>query len=125
MSKDKAHISLVVIGHADAGKSTTTGHLIYQCGGIDKKTIDKYEAEATELHGRSSYKYAWVLDNLKAERERGITIDITLWKFQSPKYDFTVIDAVRFVRLMCQMLCLQFICSQSANIHHSLATAIS
>lgn len=89
---DRAHISLVVIGHVDAGKSTTTGHLIYKCGGIDKKTIDKYEREASEI-GKSSFKYAWVLDNLKAERERGITIDITLWKFQSPKYDFTVIDA--------------------------------
>ena len=92
MAKDKTHVSLVVIGHVDAGKSTTTGHLIYKCGGIDKKTIDKYEREANEL-GKSSFKYAWVLDNLKAERERGITIDITLWKFQSQKYDFTVIDA--------------------------------
>ncbi|KAL7531917.1 hypothetical protein ACHAWF_003963 [Thalassiosira exigua] len=89
---DKAHISLVVIGHVNAGKSTTTGHLIYKCGGVDKKTIDKYEREANEL-GKSSLKYAWVLDNLKAERERGITIDITLWKFQSPNRDFTVIDA--------------------------------
>ena len=88
-AKGKTHVSLVVIGHVDAGKSTTTGHLIYKCGGIDKKTIDKYEREANEL-GKSSYKYAWVLDNLKAERERGITIDITLWKFQSQKYDFTV-----------------------------------
>eukprot|EP00585_Thalassiosira_rotula_P008191 CAMPEP_0196143690 /NCGR_PEP_ID=MMETSP0910-20130528/13663_1 /TAXON_ID=49265 /ORGANISM="Thalassiosira rotula, Strain GSO102" /LENGTH=438 /DNA_ID=CAMNT_0041405177 /DNA_START=82 /DNA_END=1398 /DNA_ORIENTATION=- len=92
MSKERTHVSLVVIGHVDAGKSTTTGHLIYQCGGIDKKTIDKYEREANEI-GKSSFKYAWVLDNLKAERERGITIDITLWKFQSQKYDFTVIDA--------------------------------
>eukprot|EP00584_Thalassiosira_punctigera_P007469 CAMPEP_0172543000 /NCGR_PEP_ID=MMETSP1067-20121228/13495_1 /TAXON_ID=265564 ORGANISM="Thalassiosira punctigera, Strain Tpunct2005C2" /NCGR_SAMPLE_ID=MMETSP1067 /ASSEMBLY_ACC=CAM_ASM_000444 /LENGTH=438 /DNA_ID=CAMNT_0013329327 /DNA_START=113 /DNA_END=1429 /DNA_ORIENTATION=- len=92
MAKDRTQVSLVVIGHVDAGKSTTTGHLIYQCGGIDKKTIDKYEREANEI-GKSSFKYAWVLDNLKAERERGITIDITLWKFQSSKYDFTVIDA--------------------------------
>lgn len=86
------HINLVVIGHVDAGKSTTTGHLIYKCGGIDKRTIEKFEKEAAEL-GKSSFKYAWVLDNLKAERERGITIDIALWKFESPKYNFTVIDA--------------------------------
>jgi len=92
MGKEKIHVSLVVIGHVDAGKSTTTGHLIYKCGGIDKPTIEKFEKEAAEL-GKSSFKYAWVLDNLKAERERGITIDIALWKFQSPKYDFTVIDA--------------------------------
>ena len=92
MPKDKVHVSLVVIGHVDAGKSTTTGHLIYKCGGIDKRTIEKYEKEAAEM-GKSSFKYAWVLDNLKAERERGITIDIALWKFESPKYSFTVIDA--------------------------------
>jgi elongation factor 1-alpha len=92
MGKEKTHISLVVIGHVDAGKSTTTGHLIYKCGGIDKRTIEKFEKEAAEL-GKSSFKYAWVLDNLKAERERGITIDIALWKFESPKYNFTVIDA--------------------------------
>jgi len=92
MGKVKQHVSLVVIGHVDAGKSTTTGHLIYKCGGIDKRTIEKFEKEAAEL-GKSSFKYAWVLDKLKAERERGITIDIALWKFESPKYSFTVIDA--------------------------------
>jgi len=92
MGKEKTHINAVVIGHVDAGKSTTTGHLIYKCGGIDKRTIEKYEKEAAEM-GKSSFKYAWVLDNLKAERERGITIDIALWKFESPKFAFTVIDA--------------------------------
>jgi len=92
MPKDKIHVSLVVIGHVDAGKSTTTGHLIYKCGGIDKRTIEKFEKEAAEM-GKQSFKYAWVLDNLKAERERGITIDIALWKFESPNYQFTVIDA--------------------------------
>jgi elongation factor 1-alpha len=92
MPKEKVHISLVVIGHVDAGKSTTTGHLIYKCGGIDKRTIEKYEKEAAEM-GKASFKYAWVLDNLKAERERGITIDIALWKFETPKFSYTVIDA--------------------------------
>lgn len=92
MGKDKVHVNLVVIGHVDAGKSTTTGHLIYKCGGIDKRTIEKFEKEAAEL-GKGSFKYAWVLDNLKAERERGITIDIALWKFETPKFFYTVIDA--------------------------------
>ncbi|KAM5467992.1 translation elongation factor EF-1 alpha [Microsporum audouinii] len=93
MGKDeKAHINLVVIGHVDSGKSTTTGHLIYKCGGIDQRTIEKFEKEAEEL-GKKSFKYAWVLDKLKAERERGITIDIALWKFETPKYMVTVIDA--------------------------------
>lgn len=90
--KEKAHINIVVIGHVDAGKSTTTGHLIYKCGGIDKRTIEKFEKESSE-QGKSSFKYAWVLDKLKAERERGITIDIALWKFESTKYVFTIIDA--------------------------------
>ena len=92
MGKDKQHLSLVVIGHVDAGKSTATGHLIYKCGGIDKRTIEKFEKEASEM-GKASFKYAWVLDKLKAERERGITIDIALWKFESPKSVFTIIDA--------------------------------
>jgi len=92
MGKEKVHINIVVIGHVDAGKSTTTGHLIYKCGGIDKRTIEKFEKEAKEM-GKASFKYAWVLDKLKAERERGITIDIALWKFESPKYYFTIIDA--------------------------------
>jgi len=47
--KEKAHINLVVIGHVDSGKSTTTGHLIYKCGGIDKRTIEKFEKEAQEV----------------------------------------------------------------------------
>jgi elongation factor 1-alpha len=92
MGRTKEHVNLVTIGHVDAGKSTTTGHLIYKCGGIDKRTIEKFEKEANEM-GKGSFKYAWVLDKLKAERERGITIDIALWKFESPKFDFTVIDA--------------------------------
>jgi len=83
---------LVVIGDVDSGKSTTTGHLIYKCGGIDKRTIEKFEKEAKEM-GKASFKYAWVLDKLKAERERGITIDIALWKFETKKYYFTIIDA--------------------------------
>lgn len=92
MGKEKIHINIVVIGHVDSGKSTTTGHLIYKCGGIDKRTIEKFEKEAAEM-GKGSFKYAWVLDKLKAERERGITIDISLWKFETSKYYITIIDA--------------------------------
>ena len=92
MGKDKVHVNMVVIGHVDAGKSTATGHLIYKCGGIDKRTIEKFEKEAAEM-GKASFKYAWVLDKLKAERERGITIDIALWKFETAKSVFTIIDA--------------------------------
>ncbi|CAH8487105.1 unnamed protein product [Schistosoma rodhaini] len=92
MPSDKEHINIVVIGHVDSGKSTTTGHLIFKCGGIDKRAIEKYEKESGEM-GKGSFKYAWVLDKLKAERERGITIDIALWKFDTQNYKVTVIDA--------------------------------
>merc|ERR1711887_376015 len=92
MGKEKVHVNLVVVGHVDSGKSTSTGHLIYKCGGIDKRTIEKFEKEAEEM-GKATFKYAWVLDKLKAERERGITIDIALWKFESEGSVFTIIDA--------------------------------
>lgn len=91
-NKVKPHINIVVIGHVDSGKSTSTGHMIYKCGGIDKRQIEKFEKEAQEM-GKGSFKYAWVLDKLKAERERGITIDIALWKFETTKYVVTIIDA--------------------------------
>lgn len=89
---DRMHINIVVIGHVDSGKSTSTGHMIYKCGGIDQRTIEKFEKEAQEM-GKGSFKYAWVLDKLKAERERGITIDIQLMQFMTAKYSVTIIDA--------------------------------
>jgi elongation factor 1-alpha len=92
MPRDKPHISLVVIGHVDAGKSTSTGHLIYLCGGIDERTIQKYQKDA-EAIGKGSFAFAWVLDKLKAERDRGITINITLTKFETEKHHYTIIDA--------------------------------
>ncbi|CAK93447.1 unnamed protein product (macronuclear) [Paramecium tetraurelia] len=92
MANNKAHINLVVIGHVDSGKSTTIGNLIYKLGGIDEKTINKYEEEANKI-GKGSFKYAWVLDNLKDERERGITIDISTQKFETNNYNYRVIDA--------------------------------
>ena len=92
MPKEKKQLNVVVIGHVDSGKSTSTGHLILKCGGIDQRTIEKFEKEA-EQAGKGSFKYAWVLDNLKAERERGITINISLNKFETEKYNCTIIDA--------------------------------
>ncbi|XP_029934772.1 elongation factor 1-alpha-like isoform X1 [Myripristis murdjan] len=92
MGKERIHINVVIIGHVDSGKSTTTGHLVYKCGGIDQRKIEKFEKAAAQM-GKSSFKYAWVLDKLKAERERGITIDISLLKFNTQKYTITIIDA--------------------------------
>ena len=67
-------------------------HQIYKCGGINKRTIGKFEKEAAEM-GKGSFKYAWVLDKLKDECECGITIDISLWKFETSKYYVTITDA--------------------------------
>ena len=88
----RPRLSLVTIGHYNSGKSTIAGHLLYQRNAIDAKTISKYEKESTSLHGKPSTKFAWVLDNVKAEREKSMTIDISLWRFESVKNDFTIID---------------------------------
>jgi len=93
MSKpEKPHLNLIVIGHVDHGKSTTMGHFLYLTGVVDERTIKQYEEEAKKL-GKESFKYAWILDNLKEERERGLTIDLRYLKFETPKYFFTIIDA--------------------------------
>lgn len=92
MGKEKTHVSLVVIGHVDSGKSTSTGHMVFKCGGIDERTIERFGKEAHAMN-KGSFKYAWVMDKLKAEKERGITIDCSLMKFESEKAAFTIIDA--------------------------------
>lgn len=92
MSSAKPHLNLVVIGHVDHGKSTTIGHLFYATKSIDERTIAKYEEESKQL-GRSSFKFAWVLDKFKEERERGLTIDLSFWKFETKNHFFTVIDS--------------------------------
>ncbi|XDB46491.1 hypothetical protein AB1E18_000105 [Capra hircus] len=88
----KTHNNIVVTAHVDSGKSTTTSHLIYKCGGINHRTIENFKKEAAKM-GKGSFKYAWVLDKLKAECEHGITIDISLWKFEDSKYCVTIIHA--------------------------------
>ena len=93
MSKtEKPHLNLVVVGHVDHGKSTTVGHLFYLSGTIEQRVAKVYEEEAKQL-GKETFKYAWVLDKLKEERERGLTIDLAFLKFETPKFFFTVIDA--------------------------------
>ncbi|MBS7605727.1 MAG: translation elongation factor EF-1 subunit alpha [Candidatus Bathyarchaeia archaeon] len=93
MSKpEKPHLNLIIIGHVDHGKSTTMGHFLYLTGVVDERTVKQYEEEAKKM-GKESFKYAWILDNLKEERERGLTIDLRYLKFETPKYFFTIIDA--------------------------------
>ncbi|MHA1589909.1 MAG: translation elongation factor EF-1 subunit alpha [Candidatus Njordarchaeales archaeon] len=92
MARKKPHINLVIIGHVDHGKSTAIGHFLYLVGAIDDRVIKKYEEEAKQI-GRESWKFAWVLDKLAEERKRGLTIDLGYFKFETPKYMFTIIDA--------------------------------
>ena len=93
MSKrEKPHLNIIIMGHVDNGKSTTTGHLLYLAGVIDQRTIDAYKEEAEKM-GKATFHFAWVLDNLKEERERGVTIDLRFLQFPTKKYNMTVIDA--------------------------------
>ncbi len=89
---EKPHLNLVVIGHVDHGKSTMTGHLLFLTGYVDQKTIDSYAKESEKTGAGETFKYAWVLDSLKEERERGVTIDLSFRKFETPKVFYTVID---------------------------------
>src|SRR3989344_585176 len=92
MAKEKPHINLVFVGHVDHGKSTTVGRLLYDSGNINEQAMRKLKEKAQEL-GKSGFEFAFVMDNLKEERERGVTIDLSHKKFVTPKYEFTIIDA--------------------------------
>ncbi|MEM1697766.1 MAG: GTP-binding protein, partial [Thermofilaceae archaeon] len=70
-AQKKPHLNLVVIGHIDHGKSTLMGRFLYELGAVNERTIREYEEEAKKL-GKETFKFAWVLDRLKEERERGI-----------------------------------------------------
>lgn len=89
----KPHLNLVIVGHVDNGKSTTVGHMLVDLGAIDQRTIDAYAKESEATGKGDTFKYAWVLDSIKDERERGITIDLAFQKFETPKFFFTLIDA--------------------------------
>ena len=89
----KPHLNLIIIGHVDHGKSTMTGHLLFETGNVDEKTIAKYADESNKFGAGETFKFAWVLDTLKEERERGVTIDLRFEKFETDKVFFTIIDA--------------------------------
>ena len=92
MADKKPHLNLVFIGHVDHGKSTTVGRVLYDTGAIDEAAMRKLKEEAARL-GKATFEFAFVMDNLKEERERGLTIDINHKEFQTKKYHFTIIDA--------------------------------
>ena len=88
----KPHMNIVFIGHVDHGKSTTVGRLLFDTGSVDEQAMRKLQDKAKEL-GKSGFEFAFVMDNLKEERERGVTIDLAHKKFETQKYNFTIIDA--------------------------------
>ncbi len=89
---EKPHINLVFIGHVDHGKSTMVGRLLYDLGEVSEQEMKNLKA-AAEKAGKGTFEFAWVMDNLKEERERGVTIDIAHKKFETQKNYFTIIDA--------------------------------
>jgi len=92
MAREKVHMNLVFVGHVDHGKSTTVGRLMFDSGAIDEAAMRKLKETAEEL-GKGGFEFAFVMDNLKEERERGVTIDLAHKKLVTDKFDLTVIDA--------------------------------
>ena len=88
----KEHLNLVFIGHVDSGKSTSVGRILYETGAVSEQTLNKLKDEAAKV-GKATFEFAFVMDALKEERERGVTIDIAHREFETPKYHCTIIDA--------------------------------
>ena len=91
MAKEKPVLNVAFIGHVDAGKSTTVGRLLLDSGAIDPQVLERLKREAQEK-GKAGFEFAYVMDGLKEERERGVTIDVAHKKFESNKYDVTIVD---------------------------------
>jgi len=92
MAKEKPHLNIVFIGHVDHGKSTTVGRMMYDSGILPEQELRKLREKAQEL-GKKGFEFAFVMDNLKEERERGVTIDLAHKKFVTDKFEITIIDA--------------------------------
>lgn len=92
MAKGKPHLNIVFVGHVDHGKSTTVGRLLFDSGNVDEVTMRKLK-ETAEALGKGGFEFAFVMDSLKEERERGVTIDLSHKKFETQKWVFTIIDA--------------------------------
>ena len=91
MSDDKPHQNLAIIGHVDHGKSTMVGRLLYETGSVPEHVIEQHKEEAEEK-GKGGFEFAYVMDNLAEERERGVTIDIAHQEFDTDEYYFTIVD---------------------------------
>ncbi len=92
MAKTKPIINIAFVGHVDHGKSTTIGRLMFDSGMISQNELDKLKAEAVK-HGKVGFEFAYAMDTIKEERERGVTIDLSYKKLITKKYEVTIIDA--------------------------------
>jgi elongation factor 1-alpha len=92
MAKDKPNMNVVFVGHVDAGKSTTVGRLMFDSGVVSEQEMKKLREEAEKL-GKAGFEFAYVMDKIKEERERGVTIDLAYKKIMTQKYQVTIIDA--------------------------------
>jgi len=92
MAKEKPHMNLIFIGHVDHGKSTLIGRVFFETGVMSPQELEKYKKMASEL-GKATWEYAYAVDVRKEEREKGMTIDIAVKKFETAKYYFSIIDA--------------------------------
>ena len=88
---DKPHQNLAIIGHVDHGKSTLVGRLLFETGSVPEHVIEQHREEAEEK-GKGGFEFAYVMDNLAEERERGVTIDIAHQEFDTDDYYFTIVD---------------------------------
>jgi elongation factor 1-alpha len=92
MAKEKPNMNVVFVGHVDAGKSTTVGRLLFDSGIVSEQEMKKLKDEA-EKHGKAGFEFAFVMDKIKEERERGVTIDLAYRKILTQKFQITIIDA--------------------------------
>ena len=89
---EKEHLNLIFIGHVDHGKSTSVGRILYETGALTEQQLRKLKEEAEKV-GKATFEFAFTMDTLKEERERGVTIDLSHKEFMTDKYYFTIIDA--------------------------------
>jgi len=92
MAKEKPNMNVVFVGHVDAGKSTIVGRTMFDSGAVSEQAMTKLKQEA-EKHGKAGFEFAYIMDNIKEERERGVTIDLSYKKIMTSKFQITIIDA--------------------------------
>ena len=92
MAKEKPNMNVVFVGHVDAGKSTIVGRVMFDSGAVSEQEMTKLKQEA-EKHGKAGFEFAYIMDNIKEERERGVTIDLSYKKIMTQKHQITIVDA--------------------------------